>query len=456
MNYIVTARKWRPMKFEDVIGQEHITKTLKNSIKNGRIAHAYLFAGPRGVGKTTTARIFARVINCLNPQNAEPCNECDMCVAMQNSQSLDFIEIDGASNRRIEEVRNLIDSVKYAPTRGSYKVYIIDEVHMLTTESFNALLKTLEEPPEHTRFIFATTDVHKVPLTILSRCQRFDFRRIELENIKSTLRDIAKSEKIEIDDQSLTIIAKKADGALRDAESLFDQAASFCDGKIDYKTVASMWNIIDDEVYFETSDAVLKKNYTAAFEISKKIYENGWNFMEFINGLQEHFRNILAVQIINSGAIIEAAETYQHKYLDCKDKFSENDLLRILNYLNRFSYELKSSQNHKLKIEIGLSCLIGFEKTSSISDIIKVLESGAFSIENKYISENKQSHNETNTSQTTSENRVMEASEEKEVYSFNSKKIVSDMGKASTEQEKEESEFINLLKEKLGAKEIKK
>jgi len=221
-NFIVTARKWRPQRFEDVVGQEHITSTLKNAIKENRIAHAYLFTGPRGVGKTTTARILAKTLNCENRKNSEPCNECEMCKSIQNSQLIDIIEIDAASNRGIDEIRSLRDSVKYAPTRGKYKVYIIDEVHMLTKESFNAFLKTLEEPPEHIIFIFATTDVHKLPLTIISRCQRYDFRRIQLDKIKETLKMIADEEKIKIDDKTLTIIAKKADGALRDAESYFD------------------------------------------------------------------------------------------------------------------------------------------------------------------------------------------------------------------------------------------
>jgi len=250
IKYIVTARKWRPQTFADVVGQEHITTTMKNAILSNRIAHAYLFAGPRGVGKTTTARILAKVLNCLNPKDGEPCNECEMCRSFANSQSLDIIEIDGASNRRIEEIRTLRESVKYAPTKGNYKVYIIDEVHMLTTESFNALLKTLEEPPEHTVFIFATTDVHKVPLTIISRCQRFDFRRIEMSVIKKLLKEIADAEKIKIDDIALTLIAKKADGALRDAQSLFDQVISFSGIDVDSNLLTQMFNLINEEIYF--------------------------------------------------------------------------------------------------------------------------------------------------------------------------------------------------------------
>ncbi|MCU7495188.1 MAG: DNA polymerase III subunit gamma/tau [Ignavibacteria bacterium] len=374
MSYIVTARKWRPNRFEDVVGQEHITTTLKNAIKNNRIAHAYLFAGPRGVGKTTTARILAKTLNCLNPVDFEPCNECEMCQSFNTSQSLDIIEIDGASNRRIEEIRVLRESVKYAPTKGKSKVYIIDEVHMLTNESFNALLKTLEEPPEHTIFIFATTDVHKVPLTIISRCQRFDFRRIELDTIKKLLKNIAENEKIEIDDQSLTIIARKADGALRDAESIFDQIISFSGNKVEAQAVARMLNLIDDEVYFTISDAILEKRFLAAFEVSKTVYENGWNFIDFMNGLVEHFRNIMTVVLTGRTKLIETAEIYKEKYLCYKEKFSEGDLLRIMNYLNKTQQELRITQNHKLLIEVALCHLIGLEKSASIREAIANLQ----------------------------------------------------------------------------------
>lgn len=373
MSYLVTARKWRPQRFDEVIGQDHITTTIKNSLRNNRIAHAFLFAGPRGVGKTTTARLLAKSLNCLNPQNGEPCGECEMCKTFQSSQTFDVIEIDGASNRRIEEVRTLRESVKYAPTKGSYKIYIIDEVHMLTNESFNALLKTLEEPPEHTIFIFATTDVHKVPLTIVSRCQRFDFRRIELEQIKSTLSHIAKEESIEIDDKSLTIISKKGDGALRDAESLFDQVVSFTDGEIDAETLITMLNLIDEDVYFEISGAIINKDFAKAFEISQTIYKNGWNYIDFVEGLIEHFRNIMTVVISKNSDLIEAAKVTKDKYTDYKDSFSEGDLIRILDFLNKSLYELKSATNQKLKVEVALCHLIGLEKSSTLSEVLSKL-----------------------------------------------------------------------------------
>ncbi len=373
MAFVVTARKWRPQKFNEVVGQEHITTTLKNAIKNNRIAHAYLFTGPRGVGKTTTARILAKTLNCLNPIDNEPCNECEMCRSIQTTQSLDIIEIDGASNRGIDEIRTLRESVKYAPTRGKYKVYIIDEVHMLTKESFNAFLKTLEEPPAHTIFIFATTDIHKVPLTIISRCQRFDFRRIQLDTIKALLNKIAEAEKIKIDDKTLTIIAKKADGALRDAESFFDQIVSFCGNKVDPETVSKMLNLIDDEVFFRISDAILEKNFKAVYEVSNIIYENGWNFIDFMDGLVEHFRNIMTVVVTENTVLIETAEDFKIKYMDYIDKYSEGDLLRLLNFLIKTQQELRYTQNQKLKIEISLCHLIGLERSATISELISNL-----------------------------------------------------------------------------------
>lgn len=374
IKFVVTARKWRPQTFKDVVGQEHITTTLKNAILNNRVAHSYLFAGPRGVGKTTTARILAKVLNCTSSNGGEPCNECEMCLSFANSQSLDIIEIDGASNRRIEEIRTLRESVKYAPTKGSYKVYIIDEVHMLTTESFNALLKTLEEPPEHTVFIFATTDVHKVPLTIISRCQRFDFRRIEMVVMKKLLKEIAEAEQIKIDDLALTLIAKKADGALRDAQSLFDQVISFGGKNVDSLVLSKMLNLIDEDIYFTISDSILGKNFNSAFEVSQKIYENGWNYVDFMNELIEHFRNIMTVVIRKNTDLIETAEIFKEKYLVYTDKFSEGDLLRIMTFLNKVQWELKSSSNQKLKIEISLCHLIGLEKSSTITEILSKID----------------------------------------------------------------------------------
>ncbi|MDR3665424.1 MAG: DNA polymerase III subunit gamma/tau [Ignavibacteriaceae bacterium] len=375
MSFIVTARKWRPQVFKDVVGQEHITSTLKNAIKNNRIAHSYIFTGPRGVGKTTTARILAKALNCLNPVDSEPCNKCELCLSIQNGQSMDIIEIDGASNRGIDEIRTLRESVKYSPSRGKYKIYIIDEVHMLTKESFNAFLKTLEEPPSHTVFIFATTDIQKVPLTIISRCQRFDFRRIQLNTIKTLLMEIARSEKIEIEDKTLTIIAKKADGALRDAESFFDQIVSYCGNKIDQETVSKMLNLIDDEIYFNISDAILKKDFNEVFRVSGVLFDNGYDFGDFINGLIEHFRNILTVILTKKTDLVECAEVYKTHFMEYVGKYSEGDLLRILNFLNKTQQEMRFTQNHRIKVEISLSHLIGFERSVTISDLLERISS---------------------------------------------------------------------------------
>ena len=370
MGFQVSARKYRPKKFDEVVGQEHITNTLKNAIVNNRIAHAFIFAGPRGVGKTTTARILAKALNCENPQNGEPCGECNSCQMFETQQTVDIIEIDAASNRGLNEIKTLRESVKYAPTTGKYKVYIIDEVHMLTTEAFNAFLKTLEEPPPSTVFIFATTDIHKVPLTILSRCQRYDFRRIEIPEIKKQLSKIAEQEGIEIDDESLTLIARKSDGALRDAESFFDQVVSFSGKKITAEDVSKMFNLINEDVFFEVSDAILEKNFKAGFSITQKVYDNGWNFVDLVNGLQEHFRNIMTAVITKSSDLLETAENYKGRYLQYADKFSEGDMLRILTFLNKLQYEIKSSHNQKLKTEVSLLQLIGLERTETITNLL--------------------------------------------------------------------------------------
>ena len=456
MNYVVTARKWRPQIFEEVVGQEHISRTIKNAIVSKRIAHAFLFAGPRGVGKTTTARILAKALNCKNNTTGEPCNECDTCKAFNSSQSLDIIEIDGASNRRIEEIRSLREAVKYAPTTGSYKIFIIDEVHMLTTESFNALLKTLEEPPEHAIFIFATTDVHKVPLTIISRCQRFDFRRIELDAIKNQLSKIAKADNINIDDQALTFIAKKADGALRDAQSLFDQVVSFGGKEIDSAVVSTMLNLIDEGIYFQISDAILNKNFLEAFEISKVIYDNGWNYIDFIGGLIEHFRNILTVVLKQDSTFVESSESIKKLYLEYLDSFSESDLLRILTYLSKVEFQLKASQNQKLLMEISLSHLIGLESTTTITQLVTNISNGQFPTEpekkKNLVVEQKVIEKKNEVQKPTEKLETKSNSEETAKASTPEKESISNVdANLSTE----ESSLINAIISELGGREFK-
>jgi DNA polymerase-3 subunit gamma/tau len=258
------------MVFEDVVGQAHVTTTLRNAIANNRLSHAYIFSGPRGVGKTTTARILAKAINCLHPEkDKNPDNECELCKEITEGRSVNVFEIDGASNRGIDEIRNLREAVRYGPAKGKYKVYIIDEVHMLTKEAFNALLKTLEEPPPYILFIFATTEVHKVPATILSRCQRFDFKRNTIEEITGRLSFIAKEEKIKISEDALLLIAKKADGSMRDGQSIFDQIVAFCGEAIGAKQIREALNIVDQELFFRTTD-IIKKKDANALRLSKK------------------------------------------------------------------------------------------------------------------------------------------------------------------------------------------
>jgi DNA polymerase-3 subunit gamma/tau len=456
MDFVVTARKWRPQIFEEVVGQAHISKTIKNAIVNNRVAHAYLFAGPRGVGKTTTARILAKALNCKNNVDGEPCNNCDNCNAFNSNQSLDIIEIDGASNRRIEEIRALREAVKYAPTTGSYKIFIIDEVHMLTTESFNALLKTLEEPPEHAIFIFATTDVHKVPLTIISRCQRFDFRRIELNAIKAQLSKIATSDKITIDDQALTFIAKKADGALRDAQSLFDQVISFGGKEIDASIVSSMLNLIDEDIYFNISDAILNKDFLEAFEISKTIYDNGWNYIDFMSGLTEHFRNILTVILKQDSTFVEASENVKKMYLEYIDTFSEPDLLKILTYLNKVESQLRASNNQKLLMEISLSHLIGLESTTTISQLIKNLSEGNFISEDKKKSSPQINRAEVTTPKPQQESLPKAKVEPTQNISATQQiKQSESIANVDTNVSKEESSLINAIISELGGRELK-
>lgn len=374
MSYQVTARKWRPMVFEEVVGQTHVTETLRNAIKTQRVAHAYLFSGPRGCGKTTTARILAKVLNCKSPSNFNPDNSCDSCTEINGGRSLDVIEIDGASNRGVEEIRNLREAVRYTPTRGKFKIYIIDEVHMLTKEAFNALLKTLEEPPSHVIFIFATTEVHKVPLTIISRCQRFDFRRISVAEIVERLRLIAKSEKIEVDDETLTIIAKKGDGSLRDSQSIFDQVVAFCGTPIVAADVLRALNMVDEEMYFRVTDLIRSKDTKGALGLVEELSHRGYELREFIGGLAEHFRNMLVVLTTGSAELIETSEPYKKRYQIESQLFSENDLLRLVKMTHDLEQAIRWSAQPRYKLEIGLLQMVKMESSVRIEDLLQQLE----------------------------------------------------------------------------------
>ena len=372
--HLATARKWRPQVFGDIIGQSHITTTLRNAVATGRLSHAYLFSGPRGVGKTTTARILARAVNCVSPENSDPDNTCDLCVEIAGGRSVNVFEIDGASNRGVEEIRNLREAVRYGPGRGRFKVYIIDEVHMLTKEAFNALLKTLEEPPPFVIFIFATTEVHRVPLTILSRCQRFEFHRISPGEISSSLAEIAAKEKINIDDDALELIARRADGSLRDSQSIFDQVVSFSDGKIRVEDVRSLLRIVDDEFYFRVTDAVAAKDAGAGFAIVDEVSRSGVNLREFAGGITEHFRNLLVVTTTGGTSLVEGSERLRKRYAETASRFSGEDLLRLMKISSDAEAAMKWSQQPRLKLELGLLLMIRMEPAAQIGALLERID----------------------------------------------------------------------------------
>jgi DNA polymerase-3 subunit gamma/tau len=372
--YIVTARKWRPMVFEDVVGQSHITRTLRNAIGSQRLAHAYIFSGPRGVGKTTTARLLAKAINCRHPKNSNPDNECDICKEITDGTSFDVLEIDGASNRGIDEIRDLRESARYAPAKGKYKIYVIDEVHMLTKESFNALLKTLEEPPAHVMFIFATTEIHKVPATILSRCQRFDFRRIAIEEIIANLRAIAREEQIEMDDEALMLVARKGDGSLRDAQSIFDQVVSLCGRSISHAQILEALNMVDEEVYFRMTDLIKARDAKGALTLVDEILAQGHDIKEFLGGLLEHLRNILVARTTGSTTLIEASDVYRKRYAAEALVFGVADLLRFQRLVGGTEAAIRWSAQPRFRLEADMVQLVNLHRAPEIAALLEDLD----------------------------------------------------------------------------------
>lgn len=354
-NFIVSARKYRPATFDTVVGQGHVTNTLKNAIKTGHLAQAFLFCGPRGVGKTTCARILAKTINCTNRTSIiEACNECESCRSFNEGASLNISELDAASNNSVDDIRNLVDQVRYAPQLGTHKVYIIDEVHMLSTAAFNAFLKTLEEPPKHAIFILATTEKHKIIPTILSRCQIFDFNRIQIEDIANHLAYIAKNENVNAEPDALHIIAQKADGALRDACSIFDQIVSFSGSTVTYKAVIDNLNILDYDYYFKVTDAVLSENIPAALLLFNEILNNGFDGHNFVAGMGDHFRNLLVSKDAETLQLLEVGNNIKDKYREQSGKCSLLFLVKGLTLLNKTDIQYKASKNQRLQVELAL------------------------------------------------------------------------------------------------------
>ncbi len=376
MAYQVLARKWRPLTFEEVVNQVHVKTTLVNAIKKNRIAHSYVFAGPRGVGKTTVARILARAVNCETGPTPVPCNKCASCVEIIEDRSMDVLEIDGASNRGIEDIRNIRENVKYSPVHGKYRIYIIDEVHMLTREAFNALLKTLEEPPPHVLFIFATTEFHKIPPTIYSRCQRFDFKRLTLKEIIEQLSKICAAENVSMTEDALVTLGKRAEGSLRDAESLLDQLLVSCGASIDENDVLDTLGFIREDLFFSCSDSILRKDIKAAFDITHQIFSEGHNLGEFFNGILEHFRNILLVKISRDPGMIETTEAFRKRYSSTAESFSEMDILRIINTISDAENSLKRSTQPLLRLELLMSKLFAMDRSVTVDQIMDSLETG--------------------------------------------------------------------------------
>lgn len=354
-NFIVSARKYRPLTFQTVVGQQHITGTLKNAIKNNQLAQAFLFCGPRGVGKTTCARILAKTINChdLSPE-AEACGVCDSCVSFQNGNSFNIHELDAASNNSVDDIRSLIEQVRIPPQAGKYKIYIIDEVHMLSQAAFNAFLKTLEEPPSYAIFILATTEKHKILPTILSRCQIFDFNRIKVEDMALHLSEIAQKEDVAYDNDGLHLIAQKADGGLRDALSMFDQIVSFSGKNVSYKAVIDNLNILDYDYYFKLTDAVLAEDVAGTLLIFDEILGHGFDGNHFITGLASHFRNLLVTKDPSTLKLLEVSESIRQKYHVQSQASTASFLISALNISNQCDLNYKTSKNQRLQVELAL------------------------------------------------------------------------------------------------------
>ena len=371
MSYLVFARKFRPQTFNEIVGQETIVTTLKNAIRQSRIPQNFIFSGPRGIGKTSTARILAKALNCSKGPTEDPCGKCPACVEITQGSSLDVLEIDGASNRGIDEIRNLRETVKFKPVNGRFKVYIIDEVHMLTSEAFNALLKTLEEPPPHVKFVFATTESHKVPLTILSRCHRFNFKRVPVQEIASKLEEIAKLEKLKADKKALFLIAKASEGSLRDAEGLLDQSASFAEEKIKEEDVLLMLGLAPEETILSVLGALKNKDAKKIFEVVRELYDGGNDLVQFAKALLEVFRHLLLIQCSEAAEeFIEMSEEGVAALKKIKNDFSRGELLLALSLVGNLQNQLRRNlAPPKILVETALLKLLHLDGLRALAEI---------------------------------------------------------------------------------------
>jgi DNA polymerase-3 subunit gamma/tau len=372
----VSALTFRPQTFGEVVSQEFVTTTLKNAIKGRKIAHSYLLSGPRGVGKTTIARIFAKAINCKNSKNGEPCNKCSDCDEITRGVHPDIFELDAASNRGIDDVRSIQDAAKYFPIRASYKFFIVDEVHMLTIQAFNALLKILEEPPSYLIFILATTNPERIPPTISSRCQRFALHRLKIAEISDQLKFVAKEQKIKIDEESLFLIAKLGDGALRDSLGIFDMAVSYCGENIRYESLKEFLNLPDKDIYFNTSNFIVTSDFKGIIKYFNELEDNGFDITSYLNGITDHYRNLLIVRTTENTDLLDEPDIIKQKFLETSKNYSVDQIQRILKVLLDSEYRFRFSPNQKVLMESLLVELCRLNKeVVDISELISGLES---------------------------------------------------------------------------------
>ncbi|QXE19358.1 DNA polymerase III subunit gamma/tau [Clostridium sp. 001] len=439
MPYTALYREWRPKTFSDVVGQDHITVTLKNQILNHRIAHAYLFSGTRGTGKTSTAKILAKAVNCLNLQDGEPCNECEMCKKINAGISIDVIEMDAASKRRLEDIKDVIENVKYPPQEGKYKVYIMDEVHMLTQEAVNAFLKTLEEPPLNVIFILATTDPQKLPVTILSRCQKFDFRRIKSSEIFNRLRCIVSEQGIFADDRSLNLIARICDGAMRDALSILDQAISMGNGKVEYDDVVNMLGLVTNENLLKLTDSIIEKNVESSMRVIDDIVLSGKDIFNFIKDLIIHLRNLLMVKVSNNPEdVLDMSEENINLLKDQAQKIRVEEIMRDIRILQDAQEQSKWTKQSRIYLELSAikMCKIEYDTSKEVilarlNRLEEALRQGKIKISNEKINSKVEKETvpkkieDTHRESSTEEHKTKNSSSNDEVQIANKENIYS-------------------------------